>query len=237
MSVRLSVFNIPPALPFNQFKAQFEKLKGFKTASYVYNYQNQPVGGIIEFVSVELADYAKKIMQNFKFPNSNTGIVIDFMREDNQDLQKTAQNMSQPQNPPFIYQQYGQAFSTAGRAPGTPQLHTGLLQPQGANPGTNPGMVLNQAQYLATPGQLLGANPQVLTYAVPSQQNPQGDPNSVLGIYGNAALNPALNTQQFKDSSNKIFEIPSDATNCLYVDGIPIDASDREVARILYFNN
>lgn len=28
-----------------------------------------------------------------------------------------------------------------------------------------------------------------------------------------------------------LFKVPSDATNCLYIDGIPIDAKEREVAR------
>lgn len=34
------------------------------------------------------------------------------------------------------------------------------------------------------------------------------------------------------DKNSRLFKIPPDATNCLYVDGIPIDAKEREVSHI-----
>jgi hypothetical protein len=43
-----------------------------------------------------------------------------------------------------------------------------------------------------------------------------------------------FNIEKIKDSKNSIFEIPPDATNSLYVDGVPNDASEREISRKLF---
>jgi hypothetical protein len=41
--------------------------------------------------------------------------------------------------------------------------------------------------------------------------------------------------QQQQNTSIALFHIPNDATNSLYIDGIPIDASEREVSRNVAF--
>lgn len=39
------------------------------------------------------------------------------------------------------------------------------------------------------------------------------------------------NSEKIKQSQDSIFQIPPDATNSLYIDGVPNDATDREVGR------
>lgn len=42
--------------------------------------------------------------------------------------------------------------------------------------------------------------------------------------------------EKIGDKNSRLFKIPPDATNCLYVDGIPIDAKEREVSRNFLYN-
>ena len=41
---------------------------------------------------------------------------------------------------------------------------------------------------------------------------------------------------QPQSTSIAMFHIPTDATNSLYIDGIPNDASEREVSRTVFFS-
>ena len=64
----------------------------------------------------------------------------------------------------------------------------------------------------------------------PAQSAPQ-DQSQFLSVYGQY-LSPS--PQPFVPQLEKLpelFKVPSDATSCLYIDGIPIDAKEREVAR------
>lgn len=235
MSLRLSVFNIPPNLNLDQFEQPFKELNGFKQAIYIYNNLNQPIGGIVEFTSLESADYAKKILQNFKYPNSTSGILIDFTREE---PTLNPQNIYQPQ--PIPRQQLLQPQQGAIR----PQMiQTGqppnpLQQPANVQ---NSQLLVNNNPYMRGPV-IPGQNPNNpnLNFSLPAQAQRNGpqplqiDSGAMMGLYSNF-LNPGFAPQQIKESSKKIFEIPPDATNCLYVDGVPIDSSEREVSRMKFF--
>jgi hypothetical protein len=68
-----------------------------------------------------------------------------------------------------------------------------------------------------------------MSYHMMGQRPPSYDP-----------LNTPFNSQQFgshsmyppqQNTSIALFHIPNDATNSLYVDGVPSDASEREVSR------
>jgi hypothetical protein len=55
-----------------------------------------------------------------------------------------------------------------------------------------------------------------------------------LGLFGQYMASAP--SQPFVSQLEKLpplFKVPSDATNCLYIDGVPIDAKEREVARRL----
>ena len=76
----------------------------------------------------------------------------------------------------------------------------------------------------------------VLSVLYPGLQG-QADPShaqymSLFGQYVNPVPQPLL--QQEKLPS--LFKVPQEATNCLYIDGIPIDAKEREVARRIRVN-
>jgi hypothetical protein len=81
MSVRLSVFNLPAGLGLKDFADPFSRLPGFKNADLVTGPNNQTyspltarVGGIVEFLTYETADMAKRHMAHHRFPGSSSGI-------------------------------------------------------------------------------------------------------------------------------------------------------------------
>lgn len=108
----------------------------------------------------------------------------------------------------------------------------------------------NRAQYGFPPQAM--PNPQ-FSYLGSQLQSPQQSmvhAHSVLSYQGmsGAQGNPGEQTQYLSlfgqyvgpvhqsfppqiDKVAPLFKIPQDATNCLYIDGIPIDAKEREVAR------
>ena len=175
-------------------------------------------------------------MQNYKFPGSATGIAIDFMQEDaalNQP-DTTGQLYSQYTADPnaIIGQQQVPAVAT-GQAPvlnqgvvpghfiqggGAGLVSAGAGQPlgYGLQQGTTGGTAVDGAGMLGLYGHLVS----------PSAGTGYGNPVGAVGDQGKAGK-----------GGHKIFDIPSNATNCLYVDGVPSDATEREIARKFIFFN
>jgi hypothetical protein len=60
----------------------FGQFKGFKSAHYLYNYNNIPMTAIIEFEDVDCANIAKVNMSSFQFDINSNPLIIDFVRED-----------------------------------------------------------------------------------------------------------------------------------------------------------
>ena len=50
-------------------------------------------------------------------------------------------------------------------------------------------------------------------------------------------LSKPQNANLLKEAARSVFEVPADATNSIYVDGIPNDATEREVSRKLKQKN
>lgn len=62
MNVRLTVSNIPLNLRIEELRDKFKDFKGFIDCRIIYNERNESLYGILEFMSYECAEYAKKLM-------------------------------------------------------------------------------------------------------------------------------------------------------------------------------
>ena len=63
----------------------------------------------------------------------------------------------------------------------------------------------------------------------PAPSAPQ-EQSQFLSVYSQYLPSPQPFVPQL-EKLPELFKVPSDATSCLYIDGIPIDAKEREVAR------
>jgi len=211
MSSKLSILNIPPGLHINDFRSLFMELSGFKNAYYIHDYRSQVVGAIVEFSSFEFADYARKILQGYTFPGTGTNIVIDFYNDE--------------QHPSMMFKPH--------------HMQPSMMPPMDEKFQMMQGIPMQARQYM----QSAPNGPPMMSYAPMAPQHQQQlppsqmDPNLLNVFLQMAAQNQSLQQAGAgglpKELTKQVFQVPSEATNCLYIEGIPIDAKEREVARIV----
>lgn len=309
MSAKLIVHNIPPSMAIDEFTSHFKVFKGFNNANFLYSDENGMLTAQIDFLNFEFADHAKKVMQNYQFPNHqhHQGLIIEFFKQENfksdnvydnymptnanqQDISNLNYNPNNNSNmnyynpteadldgskilypffkkmTRFSYDNQGQDFSNSQNQNQNqnPNYNNNMMKPNIIsqqqqqqpnyimNPNNpinnnaqnnvklNPNFIVNE--YPANPthpnvnnlmGPIIQGN---LTYPNNMEINPSSAiKNNILSNNANfiAPNYPNPNASNNNNTNSiALFKIPSSATNSLYVDGIPFDSNEREVAHI-----
>lgn len=223
-SNKLNVAKIPANIPLSYFQGIFAQLPGFKSAHYMFTPDKQQIShGVVEFASPEHAQEAIRLAQGYRIPGSSEPLYLYL--DDVQGVQGYPYSLKQQQS------QQQQS-----------QQHPKMVQMVAGGHQLRPGQGFQQAGQLQYPG---GRMPmQQMVYMDSMMKQNQGksfpggemDPNHsmVAGMhpqYAQQTMGVIPHMQPQELEYGKMFQVPQEATNCLYIEGVPIDSKEREVAR------
>jgi RNA recognition motif-containing protein len=241
MVVSLYICQIPENVTKEDLISAFSEVSGYIDTRIKLMPDKSKIA-FIDFEDEKNANFAKETLQGFKFTEEDKGIIIKF--SENARFSKIKKN----NNSEYSSKKRKRSFSNE-RIKNNEDLNNKKNSPNNDNNSQTNNSINNNLIETLINNPLLklieNSNNQILP-----NQNPQSNLIKNLTLLAginnnmkNSNINNNENNKNNKNSQNNIFKkyedefydfenLKKNATNIVYVEGIPIDATEREVAHI-----
>ena len=237
MVVSLYVCQIPENVTKEDIIEAFSAVSGYIDTRIKYMPDKSKIA-FIDFENEKYANFAKEYLQGFKFTNEDKGIIIKFS--------ENARYGKNRKNNEFSLKKRKRSLSNEKEETNSMNKNNTYVNNTSNNNNVSSNLIEN-----------LINNPLIKLIENNSKNNNQNLPNQVnspsnllknltllAGINNNIQnSNISINNNNDKNNNNDIFKkyedefydfenLKKNATNIVYVEGIPLDATEREVAHI-----